>query len=167
MPQQIPGHSKVQVGDSRIHTSIPQEEQISRLYRPHGCPPTHTQVLPQRCHQFTSLPFGLATAPLISTSVVKEVRLLALQQGICIHQYLDDWLIHAPSREEYHEQLLNLVRDLGWIENSDLVQSQQCHTQSETRTRVTQCDSGRPLQEESNPVHRVVPISTDLQVFKI
>ena len=39
-------------------------------------------------YQFTSLPFSLATAPLIFTSIVKEVRLLALQQGIRIHQYL-------------------------------------------------------------------------------
>ena len=30
-------------------------------------------------YQFTSLPFGLATAPLIFTSIVKEVKLIALQ----------------------------------------------------------------------------------------
>ena len=43
------------------------------------------------------------------------------------------------------------------------MQSQQCHTQSKTHTRVTQYDSGRPLQEESDPTPRVVPIPTDLQ----
>ena len=49
------------------------------------------------------------------------------------------------------------------VENSDLVQPQQYHTQSKTHTRVTQCDSGWPLQEESDPAHRMVPISIDLQ----
>ena len=82
-------------------------------------------------YQFTSLPFGLATAPLIFTSIVKEVRLLALQQGIRIHQYLDDWLIHAPSKEECHQQtqnLLNLIQELGFLVNhkkSELVPSQR------------------------------------------
>ena len=44
-------------------------------------------------YQFTSLPFGLATAPLVFTNLVKEVKLIALQQEIRLHQYLDDWLI--------------------------------------------------------------------------
>ena len=43
--------------------------------------------------QFTSLPFGLATAPLEFTKVVKEVKLMAQARGIRIHQYLDDWLL--------------------------------------------------------------------------
>ena len=51
-------------------------------------------------YQFTSLPFGLATAPLVFTSLVKEVKLLALKQDIRLHQYLDDWLIRAPSQTE-------------------------------------------------------------------
>ena len=45
-------------------------------------------------YQFTSLPFGLSMTPLIFTALAKEVRLLALQQGLQIHQYLDNWLIH-------------------------------------------------------------------------
>ena len=82
-------------------------------------------------YQFTSLPFGLATAPLIFTSIVKEVRLLALQQGIHIHQYLDDWLIRAPSKEECHQQtqkLLTLIQELGFLvshKKSELVPSQR------------------------------------------
>ena len=43
--------------------------------------------------QFTALPFGLATAPLEFTKVVKEVKLMAEARGIRIHQYLDDWLL--------------------------------------------------------------------------
>ena len=40
--------------------------------------------------QFTALPFGLATAPLEFTKIVKEVKLMAQARGIRIHQYLDD-----------------------------------------------------------------------------
>ena len=70
-------------------------------------------------YQFTSLPFGLATAPLIFTSIVKEVKLIALQSGIRLHQYLDDWLIRAPSEQcmVQTQKLLKLVKDLGFIVN--------------------------------------------------
>ena len=49
------------------------------------------------------------------------------------------------------------------VENSDMVQPQHCHTQSKTCTWVPQCDSGWPLKEESDPKHRMVPVSTSLQ----
>ena len=44
--------------------------------------------------QFTALPFGLATAPLEFTKVVKEVKLMAQARGIRIHQY---WLLVTES----------------------------------------------------------------------
>ena len=49
--------------------------------------------------QFTALPFGLATAPLESTKVVKEVKLMAQARGIQIHQYLDDWLLRGRAQK--------------------------------------------------------------------
>ena len=49
------------------------------------------------------------------------------------------------------------------VENPHLVSPKQCHTQSETHTGFTQCNSRRPLKEEPDPTNRVVPISTDLQ----
>ena len=57
------------------------------------------------CHnsqmfQFTSLPFGLATAPQVFTMIVKKVKLMALTRGARLHQYLDDWLIRAQSQKE-------------------------------------------------------------------
>ena len=59
------------------------------------------------CHrsqvfQFTSLPFGLATAPQVFTMIVKEVKLMALSIGLRLHKYmyLDDWLIRSQSKEE-------------------------------------------------------------------
>ena len=80
--------------------------------------------------QFTALPFGLATAPLEFTKVVKEVKLMAQAKGIRIHQYLDDWLLRAPSPEiclQHTQTLLALCRQLGWIINmtkSELVPEQ-------------------------------------------
>ena len=90
-------------------TSIdPQSRKFLRLH--------HKETL----YQFTSLPFGLATAPLVFTSLVKEVKLLALKQDICLHQYLDDWLIRASSQDEAQKhtvKLLSLIQNLGFIVN--------------------------------------------------
>ena len=80
--------------------------------------------------QFTALPFGLATAPLEFTKVVKEVKLMAQARGIRIHQYLDDWLLRAPSPEiclQHTQTLLALCQQLGWVVNmtkSELVPKQ-------------------------------------------
>ena len=72
--------------------------------------------------QFTALPFGLSTAPLEFTKVVKEVKLMAQSQGIRIYQYLDDWLLRAPCREiclRHTQTLLDLCRSLGWVVSMD------------------------------------------------
>ena len=77
------------------------------------------------CHrsqvfQFTSLPFGLATAPQVFTMIVKEVQLMALSRGLRLHQYLDDWLIRSQSQEETlvnTQAVVDLTQFLGWIIN--------------------------------------------------
>ena len=77
------------------------------------------------CHrsqvfQFTSLPFGLATAPQGFTMIVKEVKLMALSKGLRLHQYLDDWLIRSQSQKEAlvnTQAVVNLTQFLGWIIN--------------------------------------------------
>ena len=78
--------------------------------------------LGNKAYQFTALPFGLATAPLEFTKVVKEVKLMAQARGIRIHQYLDDWLVRAPDQEtcQLHTQtLLALCHELGWVVNME------------------------------------------------
>ena len=71
-------------------------------------------------YQFKALPFGLATARLEFTKVVKEVKLTTQARGIRIHQYLDDWLLRAqcPATCLQHTwTLLDLCQDLGWVVN--------------------------------------------------
>ena len=70
--------------------------------------------------QFRALPYSLSTAPMEFTCVVKEVKLMAQSRGIRIHQYLDDWLIRAPTKESCHQgtqSLLSLCQELGWVVN--------------------------------------------------
>ena len=71
-------------------------------------------------YQFKALPFGLATAPLEFTKVVKEVKLMAQAWGIRIHQYLDDWLPRAQCPAtclQDTQTLLDLCQELGWVVN--------------------------------------------------
>ena len=72
--------------------------------------------------QFTSLPFGLATAPQVFTMIVKEVKLMALSRGLRVQQYLDDWLIRSQSQEEAQvntQAVVDLTQSLGWIINQE------------------------------------------------
>ena len=70
--------------------------------------------------QFRALPFGLSTAPMEFTIVVKEVKLMAQARNIQMHQYLDDWLIQARDRDtcfQNTQTLLALCQELGWVVN--------------------------------------------------
>ena len=71
-------------------------------------------------YQFKALPFGLSTAPMEFTVLAKEVKLMAIHNGIRIHQYLDDWLVGARSHQTclHHTQILvKMCQDLGWLVN--------------------------------------------------
>ena len=75
-----------------------------------------------RSYQFKALPFGLSLAPMEFTVVAKEVKLMALQRGIRIQQYLDNWLVRATSHQTclHHTQtLVALCRELGWLVNKE------------------------------------------------
>ena len=79
------------------------------------------------CHrsqvfQFTSLPFGLATAPQVFTIIVNEVKLMTLAKRIRLHQYLDDCLIRAQSQEEAQvktQTVADLTQSFGLIINQE------------------------------------------------
>ena len=49
------------------------------------------------------------------------------------------------------------------LKNSHLVPQQQGNTQSKAHTGLTKCHREQPLQEEPDPVNRVVPFSSDIQ----
>ena len=71
---------------------------------------------------FKALPFGLSIALMEFTVVAKEVKLMALQRGIRIHQYLDDWLVRATSHQtclQHTQTLVALCRELGWLVNKE------------------------------------------------
>ena len=74
-----------------------------------------------KSYQFKTLPFGLSTAPMEFTVVAKDVKFLALQRGIRIHHYLDNWL----ARARYQDCLLqtrtltSLCQELGWLVNRE------------------------------------------------
>ena len=73
-------------------------------------------------YRFKALPFGLSTAPMEFIVVAKEVKLMALQKGIRIHQYLDDWLVRATSYQtclQHTQTLVALCRELGWLVNKE------------------------------------------------
>ena len=77
----IPGEwvSSIDLSDTYLHIPIhPNSRKCLRFcYR--------SQVF-----QFTSLPFGLATAPQVFTMIVKEVKLMALSRRLGLHQYMAD-----------------------------------------------------------------------------
>ena len=73
-----------------------------------------------QAYQFRALPFGIATAPLEFTRVVKEIKFIAFSQGVRIHQYLDDWLVRAKGQNtcaQDVQKLITVVEKLGWIVN--------------------------------------------------
>ena len=98
----------VQNGDTRDNKNLPTGRRVGYFHRLQRYihMPIHSQSrkymhfhVQGRSYQFKALPFGLSTAPMEFTVVAKEVKLMALQSGIRIHQYLDDWLVRARSHQ--------------------------------------------------------------------
>ena len=101
--------ASIDLTDAYFHVPIHQKFQKYLRFHVQG-----------QAYQFRALPFGIATAPLEFTRVVKEVKFIALSQGVRIHQYLDDWLVRAKDPDSCArdvQKLINLVGKLGWIVN--------------------------------------------------
>ena len=95
--------------DTYFH--IPIQEQSRKYLRFH---------IQGQSYQFKALPFRLSTAPMDFTVVAKEVKLMAMQKGIRIHQYLDDWLVKARSHQiclQHTQRLVEICQKLGWMVN--------------------------------------------------
>ena len=84
--------SHLQNGNHGSHSGFSSDRRMGSFYRPHRrlFPCTHTSKVSKYLHfhvqgqayQFRALPFGIATAPLEFTRVVKEVKFIALSQGV-------------------------------------------------------------------------------------
>ena len=101
--------TSVDFKDAYFH--IPIQEQSRKYLRFH---------VQGRTYQFRALPFGLSTAPMEFTVLAKEVKLMAIQRGIRIHQYLDDWLVRARSQQiclRHTQILVKMCQNLGWLVN--------------------------------------------------
>ena len=92
-----------------------------------------------------------------SGPAIHQNRLQEQSSPYHLRQHLSGGLYQQTGRHKISRSLCSNM------ENPQLVSPEQNHTQSKTCTGLTQCDSGRPLKEEPDPINRVVPVSTDFQ----
>jgi len=67
-------------------------------------------------YQFRALPFGLTTAPMVFTMLMKPILAWTHQRGLCLHAYLDDWLLRQQNRAmliTHLTALIHLLTRLG------------------------------------------------------
>ena len=93
----------------------------------------------------------------VSGSTVFPKELQQKSSPHCLRQHLGGVLHQQTGRNQISGTLCSNV------ENHGLVQQTHGYTQSKTCTRTPERHSRRTLQEESNSIHGVVPVSTDLQ----
>ncbi len=69
--------------------------------------PRHRSVLrfafEGRAYQYKVLPSGLSLSPCVFTKVAEAALVPLREQGVCILNYLDDWLILAQSQDQLCE----------------------------------------------------------------
>lgn len=73
-----------------------------------------------KMYEFKSLPFGLATAPITFTKLLRPVVAFLRQQGVRLVVYLDDILLMAETQELLQQHLrltMSLLTDLGFMLN--------------------------------------------------
>ena len=130
--QQISQGRKIQNGDTRNDMELPTDRGVGQVHKFFKDTYFHIPIQKQsrkylrfhvqgKTNQFKALPFGLSTATLEFTVVIREVKLIALQKGLRIHQYLD-WLVRAISHQacvRHTQTLVALCQDLGWLVNME------------------------------------------------
>ena len=117
--------------DAYFH--IPIQEQSRKYLRFH---------IQDRTFQFKALQFGLSTVPMEFTVIAKEVKVMAIQKGIRIHLYLDDWLVRATSHRvclQHTQVLVKMCQDLGWLVN---IEKSFCMLPIRSRVRSGPTDTG-------------------------
>ncbi|XP_077862457.1 uncharacterized protein LOC144344249 [Saccoglossus kowalevskii] len=82
-------------------------------------------------YQYTVLPFGLTSAPLLFTKVLRTVVALLHKNAADVNPYLDDWLIKSQNRNlicQSTERTVSLLLKLGFLinmEKSELIPTQK------------------------------------------
>ena len=89
--------SKPSNGNSRVYKAVNANRRVGLLSGFQRRLLSHSH----KTFQFTALPFGLSMAPMEFTIVIKEVKVMAQNQHIQIHQYLDEWLIQAKDKKTF------------------------------------------------------------------
>ena len=92
----------IQNGNSRIYQEVDSKGGVGHLDRPH-------RRLFSCSNSPTVSKISIKTAPLEFTRIVKEVKLIAQARNLRIHQYLDDWLLQSPTKDQCLKDLENLV----------------------------------------------------------
>ena len=73
-----------------------------------------------RICQYCCLPMGLTTACHTFTRIIRVIKAYFSMQGIQLHQYLDDWLLHANNEADMYrltQMMVELTEGLGFIIN--------------------------------------------------
>ena len=73
-----------------------------------------------RICQYCCLPMGLTTACHTFTRIIRVIKAYFSQRGIQIHQYLDDWLLHANNEMDLSRitrKVIELMQSLGFLIN--------------------------------------------------
>ena len=73
-------------------------------------------------YQFTSMPFGLSTAPRVCTQLLSVIQFALAEQGIHDIRYLDDFFLIAQSEKDMTRDLLlaqSVIRQFGLVVNPD------------------------------------------------
>ena len=111
-----------------IRTSLQTGELVTSLDSGTPLPYTHTKTI-KKISEISctgqNIPFQSTWSVHNSLGIHcsdQEVKLLALQKGIRIDQYLDDWLVQARSHQtclQHTQTLVALCHDLGWVVNME------------------------------------------------
>jgi len=72
--------------------------------------------------KFTTLPFGLSTAPRVFSRVAGAAVAELRRRGMVLFAYLDDWLVLADSLEQSQSrtrEVVTFLQSIGWVINEE------------------------------------------------
>ena len=85
----------------------------------------------QQVFQYRAMVMGLTTSPRLFTKVIKCIKVIVQKFNVRLFQYLDDWIVVAPSQVEVAQHtkiVIHIAQKLGFIVNikkSELVPTQE------------------------------------------